>query len=157
VRCPACGDLDDRVVDSRTSEDGTAIRRRRECASCGRRFTTFERADELPLVVRKRSGAREPFDRAKIVAGLQAATKNRPVSADDLEALAASVEDHCRLEGGEVTSEAVGLAVLERLRDLDQVASVRFASVYKEFDDPSDFARELRLLTKETAPKGTDL
>ena len=145
------------MVDSRTSEDGTAIRRRRECASCGRRFTTFERADELPLVVRKRSGAREPFDRAKIVAGLQAATKNRPVSADDLEALAASVEDHCRLEGGEVTSEAVGLAVLERLRDLDQVASVRFASVYKEFDDPSDFARELRLLTKETAPKGTDL
>lgn len=156
MRCPACGNLDDRVVDSRTSEDGTAIRRRRECAGCGRRFTTFERADELPLFVRKRSGAREPFDRAKIVAGLQAATKNRPVSADELEALAASVEDHCRLEGGEVTSAAVGLAVLERLRDLDQVSSVRFASVYKEFDDPSDFARELRLLTKETAPKGTE-
>jgi transcriptional repressor NrdR len=156
VRCPACGNLDDRVVDSRTSEDGSAIRRRRECAACGRRFTTFERADELPLVVRKRSGLREPFDRSKIVGGLRAATKNRPVSSDDLDALAASVEEHCRLEGGEVTSEAVGLAVLERLRALDQVSSVRFASVYKEFDDPSDFARELRLLTKETAPKGTD-
>ena len=184
MRCPACGNLDDRVVDSRTSEDGTAIRRRRECASCGRRFTTFERADELPLFVRKRSGAREPFDRTKIVAGLQAATKNRPVAADDLEALAASVEDHCRLEGGEVTSEAVGLAVLERLaaaveehcrleggevtseavglavlerlREVDQVASVRFASVYKEFDDPADFARELGLLTKSTAPKAPE-
>jgi transcriptional repressor NrdR len=151
-----CGNLDDRVVDSRTSEDGTAIRRRRECAACGRRFTTFERADELPLFVRKRSGMREPFDRAKIVAGLRAATKNRPVTSDQLEALASGVEDHCRLEGGEVTSEAVGLAVLERLRDLDQVSSVRFASVYKEFDDPADFARELRLLTKETAPKGTE-
>jgi transcriptional repressor NrdR len=151
-----CGNLDDRVVDSRTSEDGTAIRRRRECAACGRRFTTFERADELPLNVAKRSGLREPFDRTKIVAGLRAATKNRPVTSDQLEALASEVEDHCRLEGGEVTSEAVGLAVLERLRALDQVSSVRFASVYKEFDDPSDFARELRLLTKETAPKGTE-
>jgi transcriptional repressor NrdR len=151
-----CGNLDDRVVDSRTSEDGTAIRRRRECAACGRRFTTFERADELPLNVAKRSGLREPFDRAKIVAGLRAATKNRPVTSDQLEALASEVEDHCRLEGGEVTSEAVGLAVLERLRGLDQVSSVRFASVYKEFDDPADFARELRLLTKETAPKGTE-
>jgi len=156
MRCPACGNVDDRVVDSRTSEDGTAIRRRRECASCGRRFTTFERADELPLFVRKRSGMREPFDRSKIVAGLLAATKSRPVTSDQLEALASSVEDHCRLEGGEVTSEAVGLAVLERLRELDQVSSVRFASVYKEFDDPADFARELHLLTKETAPKGTD-
>jgi transcriptional repressor NrdR len=144
------------VVDSRTSEDGTAIRRRRECAGCGRRFTTFERADELPLNVAKRSGLREPFDRTKIVAGLRAATKNRPVTSDQLEALASSVEDHCRLEGGEVTSESVGLAVLERLRELDQVSSVRFASVYKEFDDPADFARELHLLTKETAPKGTE-
>jgi transcriptional repressor NrdR len=153
VRCPACGNLDDRVVDSRTSDDGTAIRRRRECLTCSRRFTTFERADELPLVVRKRSGHREPFDRSKIVAGLEAAAKNRPVDADDLERLAAAVEEHCRLEGGEVTSEAVGLAVLERLRDIDQVASVRFASVYKEFDDPADFARELGLLTKSTAPK----
>jgi transcriptional repressor NrdR len=157
VRCPACGNLDDRVVDSRTSEDGTAIRRRRECLTCGRRFTTFERPDELPLVVRKRSGHREPFDRAKIVAGLQAATKNRPVRTEELDALAASVEEHCRLEGGEVSSEGVGLAVLERLRQLDQVASVRFASVYKEFDDPADFARELRELTKSSAPKAPDI
>jgi transcriptional repressor NrdR len=138
------------------SDDGTAIRRRRECTTCGRRFTTFERADEQPLVVRKRSGHREPFDRTKIVAGLRAAAKNRPVPVDSLEALAATVEEHCRLEGGEVTSEAVGRAVLERLRQLDQVASVRFASVYKEFDDPADFATELGLLTKSTAPKAPD-
>jgi transcriptional repressor NrdR len=156
VRCPACGNLDDKVVDSRTSEDGSAIRRRRECLTCGRRFTTFERGDELPLVVRKRSGHREPFDRAKIVLGLRAAAKNRPITTDELETLAAAVEEHCRLEGGEVTSQAVGLAVLERLRAVDPVASVRFASVYKEFDSPADFERELGLLTKETAPKARD-
>ncbi len=153
VRCPGCSSLEDRVVDSRASEDGSAIRRRRACLGCGRRFTTFERVEEVPLVVEKRSGERQPFDRSKIVAGLRSAAKNRPVSEADLEALAADVEDQLRLDGGEVPSERVGVAVLERLRDLDQVAYVRFASVYKEFDDPADFAAELRLLTKSTAPK----
>lgn len=104
-------------------------------------------------MVVKRSGEREPFDREKIVAGVQAAAKNRPVGADQLDRLASAVEDDLRLAGGDVTSAQVGMAVLEQLRATDQVAAVRFASVYKEFDDPADFARELGLLTKDSAPK----
>jgi transcriptional repressor NrdR len=152
--------LDDRVVDSRTADDGSAIRRRRECLRCGRRFTTYERLDEVVLVVRKRSGAREPFDRDKVVSGLRAAAKSRPIGDDALQAVAADVEEALRLGGGrDVRSEQIGLAVLERLRELDQVAYVRFASVYKGFDDPADFERELTLLAKSTAPKsrGDDL
>ena len=153
MRCPACASVDDKVVDSRASEDGSAIRRRRECLACGRRFTTFERLEEVPLTVVKRSGDREPFERDKIVAGVQAATKSRPVSAEEHEALAAAVEESLRLDGPEVRSEQVGVAVLERLRELDQVAYVRFVSVYKEFDDPADFERVVGLLTKQTEPK----
>jgi transcriptional repressor NrdR len=153
VRCPACSSLDDKVVDSRQADDGSAIRRRRECLQCGRRFTTFERVEEVPLLVVKRSGEREPFDRSKVVAGLQAATKNRPVTPAQLEAVATEVEEVMRLEGPEVTSQQVGLAVLDRLRHLDEVAYVRFASVYKGFDDPSDFEREVGLLTKNAEPK----
>lgn len=153
VRCPRCSAEDDKVVDSRASEDGSAIRRRRECLACGRRFTTFERVEEIPLVVLKRSGAREPFDRDKIVAGLRSATKNRPVDEDRLVALAVEVEDQLRLAGGDVRSDQVGRVVLDGLRALDQVAYVRFASVYKEFSDPADFARELAHLTKDTEPK----
>ncbi len=153
VRCPACSHLDDKVVDSRQADDGTTIRRRRECLACGQRFTTFERLEEVPLVVLKRSGDRVPFDRSKIVEGIASAAKGRPVSDDAIAALAADLEDQLRLLGPEVTSEQIGLAVLERLRDLDQVAYVRFASVYKGFDDPADFQREVRLLTKATAPK----
>lgn len=142
------------MVDSRASEDGQAIRRRRECLACGHRFTTFERVEEVALVVVKRSGEREEFTRDKVVAGLAAATKNRPVTDEQRAALAAAVEESLRLEGaGEVASVRIGVAVLERLRQLDQVASVRFASVYKEFDDPTDFAREVGLLTKATEPK----
>lgn len=160
MRCPACGSFDDKVVDSRQSEDGASIRRRRSCLSCQRRFTTFERLEEVPLVVVKRSGDREPFDRAKVVAGLVAATKARPVDADQLDELATAVEDSLRLEGAEVATHEVGRAVLERLRDLDVVAAVRFASVYKEFVDLADFERELTeltasgpALTKATEPK----
>jgi transcriptional repressor NrdR len=154
VRCPACSSLDDRVIDSRTSDDGGTIRRRRECAGCGRRFTTYERIDEVPVVVVKRSGDREPFDRMKIVVGLRAAAKSRPLSDDQLEAIATDVEDQLRMAGaGDVSSERVGLVVLDQLRELDQVAYMRFASVYKGFDDAADFEREITLLTKETAPK----
>jgi transcriptional repressor NrdR len=153
MRCPACAASDDKVVDSRLAEDGGAIRRRRECLMCGRRFTTFERLEETPTVVVKRSGHREPFDRAKIVAGLRSACKNRPVSADQLDELAADVEESVRLDGPELSSESIGRAVLDRLRSLDEVAYLRFASVYKGFDDADDFAREMRLLTKATAPK----
>ena len=146
-------------MDSRQSEDGTSIRRRRACLDCQRRFTTFERLEEVPLLVVKRSGDREPFDRAKVVAGLALATKGRPVDDDQLDQLALAVEESLRLEGSEVTADHVGQRVLERLRDVDVVAAVRFASVYKEFDDLADFERELDELTraagltKATEPK----
>ena len=153
VRCPACAHDDTRVIDSRSADDGAAIRRRRECPACRYRFTTYERIDEVPLVVVKRSGEREPFVRAKIVAGLQAAAKGRPVTVEQLDALAIGVEDSLRLTGSEVSSAQVGLAVLERLRLLDEVAYLRFASVYKNFDAAADFQRELALLAKESAPK----
>ena len=153
MRCPACSGLEDKVVDSRLADDGAAIRRRRECVHCGRRFTTYERLEELPLIVVKRSGQRQPFERGKIVAGLRAAAKNRPLRGDQLEALAAEVEEAMRLEGPDVTSQQVGVDVLDRLRSLDEVAYVRFASVYKDFSDAGDFEREVGLLTKSTEPK----
>ena len=148
-----CASLDDKVVDSRIAEEGAAIRRRRECLACGRRFTTYERLDDVPLLVIKRSGHREPWDRSKVVAGVQAAAKNRPMGEEAIDDLALGVEEEVRLAGGEVASEQVGLAILDRLRKLDEVAYLRFASVYKGFDDADDFAREARLLTKATAPK----
>jgi transcriptional repressor NrdR len=153
MRCPACSSFDDRVVDTRLAEEGSAIRRRRECLRCGRRFTTYERFEDLPLVVIKRSGQIQPFDRAKIVAGVRAAAKNRPVSPKQMEALAVDVEESLRLEGHDATTQQVGRAVLERLRELDEVAYVRFASVYKGFSDAGDFEREIGLLTKSTDPK----
>jgi transcriptional repressor NrdR len=145
--------MDDKVVDSRAAEDGAAIRRRRECLTCGRRFTTYERLEEVPFVIVKRSGQRESFDRAKVVAGVVAAAKNRPVTPTDAAALAADVEEGLRLLGNEVTSQQVGLAVLDRLRSLDEVTYLRFASVYKGFSGALDFQREAGLLTKDTAPK----
>ena len=152
-----CASLDDKVVDSRQADDGVAIRRRRECLGCGRRFTTFERVEELPLVVVKRSGDREPFDRDKVATGIRLAAKGRPIEADGggeaLDELINAVEDALRLEGGEVSSEAVGRSVLERLREADPVAAVRFASVYLGFDDLSDFEREIKALSKRTEPK----
>lgn len=152
VRCPWCANLDDRVVDSRLADDGAAIRRRRECAACGRRYTTYERLEQTPLWVIKRGGDREPFDRAKVIAGARAAAKNRPVDAEALTTLAQEVEDALR-GMSEVTSQQIGVAVLERLRSLDDVAYLRFASVYKGFEDIGDFAREVGLLTKTTEPK----
>jgi len=153
VRCPWCLADDDRVVDSRVAEDGSAIRRRRECSGCGHRYTTFERIDEIPLIVIKRSGLRQPFDQAKLIDGLRAATKNRPVTKDQLEVVARDVEEELREAGWEATSEQVGLAVLEHLAVVDEVAYLRFASVYKGFEDVDDFRREVGLLTKTTAPK----
>jgi transcriptional repressor NrdR len=152
MRCPTCTSLDDKVVDSRLADDGVAIRRRRECLGCGRRFTTFERIEEVGLVVVKRSGLREPFKRSKVVAGVRAAAKNRPVGPEQLEELAADVEEALRLEGSEASSARVGAIVLERLRALDEVAYVRFASVYKGFDAPGDFEREVLALTQEPPP-----
>ena len=141
------------MVDSRLTDEGGAIRRRRECLSCGRRFTTFERVDELPLWVIKRSGQREPFDRAKLIAGVRAATKNRPVSEEAMAELAQQVEDALRAGTTEPSTQQVGVAVLEHLKAVDDVAYVRFASVYKGFEDLGDFEREVGLLTKTTEPK----
>ncbi len=140
-------------MDSRLAEDGGAIRRRRECLSCGQRFTTFERVDEAPLWIMKRSGLREPFDRAKIVLGVRSACKNRPVTDAQMEDLAQRVEDVLRADSAEPTSQQVGVAVLEQLQALDDVAYLRFASVYKGFEDIGDFQREVATLTKTTEPK----
>jgi transcriptional repressor NrdR len=157
VRCPGCGSSDDKVVDSRQADDGTSIRRRRACVECGRRFTTFERVEETPLVVVKRSGDRQPFDREKVAVGVRLAAKGRPIEADGgaaLDALVVGVEDELRLSGlSEVPTEVVGRSVLERLREADAVAAVRFASVYLGFDDLSDFEREIKALSKRTEPK----
>jgi transcriptional repressor NrdR len=139
---------EDKVVDSRAAEDGAAIRRRRECLACGRRFTTYERIDEVPIIVLKGDGSRQPFERDKVAAGVQLAATGRPVDGDAVLALAAEVEEEARLLGPEVTSEKIGILVLERLRVLDQVAALRFASVYKGFDDLADFAREITELAK---------
>jgi transcriptional repressor NrdR len=147
--------MDDKVIDSRMADNGAATRRRRECLGCGRRYTTFERVEEVPLVVVKRSGNREPFERAKILDGIRRAAKNRPISEDDISALAAAVEEQVREVGSEVGSELVGKAVLDQLRALDPVAYLRFASVYKGFEDLTDFEREVGLLQKTTTPKGT--
>jgi transcriptional repressor NrdR len=154
MRCPYCNNEEDKVVDSRMAEEGRAIRRRRECLACARRYTTFERPEEVPLLVAKRSGEEEPFDRVKITSGLYAAVKNRPVTEAEIEALADDVEEAMRADGRRpVPSAEVGREVLERLRNLDDVAYLRFASVYKDFQELNDFERELGLLQKKTAPK----
>lgn len=154
MRCPFCGHPEDKVVDSRTAEDGRAIRRRRECESCGQRYTTYERMEEVGLLVEKRSGEREPFDLEKIVSGVRKAIKNRRVSEDDLIKLAEDVMDSVRTGAGNVVKSAdIGKEILERLRELDEVAYLRFASVYKDFQELNDFERELGLLQKKVPPK----
>ena len=136
------------MVDSRAADDATAIRRRRECLGCGCRFTTYERVEEVPLVVLKGDGSREPFDRTKVAAGVRLAATGRPVDEATIDELAAAVEEEVRDLGPEVPSEKVGIAVLEGLRRLDAVAALRFASVYKGFDDLADFAQEITELKK---------
>ena len=137
MRCPFCRESDSRVVDSRTSEDGAAIRRRRQCRHCGRRFTTME-ATSLSVI--KRSGVTEEFSRQKIMSGVRKACQGRPVSDDDLAKLAQRVEENIRSRGiAEIDADEVGLTILEPLRELDQVAYLRFASVYQGFDSLEDF------------------
>ncbi len=157
MRCPYCRYADSRVVDSREAEDGQLIRRRRHCPECGRRFTTVE---EAVLAVVKRSGVTEPFSRAKIIAGVRKACQGRPVDEDAIALLAQRVEETIRARGAaEVPSHDVGLAILGPLRDLDEVAYLRFASVYRSFDSLSDFEREIAALraaasSRETAASG---
>jgi transcriptional repressor NrdR len=144
VFCPYCKNPDSRVIDSRAAEDGTAIRRRRACPSCGRRFTTQE---TVILMVGKRSGATEPFTRDKIVKGVRRACQGRPVTEDQLAILAQQVEDDMRSRGcAEVPSHEVGLAILRPLRELDEVAYLRFASVYRGFESLTDFEEEIAAL-----------
>ncbi|CAB4596895.1 MAG: transcriptional regulator NrdR [Actinomycetes bacterium] len=148
MRCPRCRVDDTKVIDSREADEGASIRRRRVCGSCQHRFTTYERLEEVPMIVIKSNGARQPFDRGKIVRGVAAAGKGRPVSLDQIHQLAEDVEDELRFAEGDLTSERVGRAVLERLRTIDEVLYLRFASVYKGFDAAADFQRELSLLKK---------
>ncbi|HSV72710.1 MAG TPA: transcriptional regulator NrdR [Chthonomonadales bacterium] len=140
MRCPFCRAREDRVLDSREAPDGTTIRRRRECKSCGRRYTTFEQIEEMVVYVAKRNGRREPFSRQKILAGLRLACKGRPVSPTVLDDMADEIERllYNRLEK-EVPSVEIGEMVMERLRTIDQVAYVRFASVYRQFEDATQF------------------
>ena len=145
MKCPFCGHEEDKVVDSRTSSDGVAIRRRRECLQCGKRFTTYEHVEEQPLMVIKKDGRREPFDRHKLLAGLVKACEKRPVSMDDLEGLVDELERELSQHfEREVASREIGERVMRKLHALDPVAYVRFASVYREFKDVEQFMRELK-------------
>lgn len=148
MRCPKCGCEDSKVVDSRPAENNDSIRRRRECEQCGFRFTTYERREELPLVVIKSDGKKEPFDREKLMRGLVRATVKRDIDISELDNLIASIESDLRDEGtNEVTSSVLGEMVLKRLAGLDKVAYVRFASVYRDFQDIDEFSAELRRLS----------
>lgn len=149
MRCLWCEADNDRVVDSRLVEQGHAVRRRRECRSCGKRFSTFERIDDAGLVVVKQDGTKEAYDRSKVVSGMRKAIGNRPVDEDQIERTADRVEERLRRKGPEVTTDQVGVEVLARLAKLDEVAYMRFASVYKDFQELTDFERELGLLQKK--------
>jgi transcriptional repressor NrdR len=150
VKCPFCGSQDNGVVDSRETEDGRAIRRRRSCGSCTRRFTTYERLEEQPLTVVKKDGSRTPFDRLKLIAGMRRACEKRPVPVARIEKVAADIERKAQELGEkEISSRWYGEQVMDALRELDAVAYVRFASVYRSFRDVDEFARELEALREK--------
>jgi transcriptional repressor NrdR len=147
MRCPFCSHIEDKVVDSRESKDGDSIRRRRECLGCGRRFTSYERIDEIPYMVVKKDGNRESFDRNKVLAGLFRAAEKRPISTTQLEAIADEVEKNVQDSlDRELPTSDIGKLIMRRLKSLDKVAYVRFASVYLEFEDLSAFMSELKTL-----------
>lgn len=144
MKCPYCGHLESKVVDSRPAEEGASIRRRRECLSCRKRFTTYETMESLPLMVIKKDGSRQSFERGKVMAGLIRACEKRPISYQTLEGLVAEIEQALQNQiDREVSSSQIGELVLERLKKLDEVAYVRFASVYREFKDINSFMAEL--------------
>jgi transcriptional repressor NrdR len=154
VHCPYCRHTDSKVLDSRVAEDGTSIRRRRQCPSCERRFTTVE---QMQLVVVKRSGVIEPFQREKVISGVRKACKGRPVTEDQLARLGQLVEDSLRASGQpEIPADEVGVAILGPLRELDEVAYLRFASVYRQFRSVDDFEAEIALLRVEQEPTGIE-
>ena len=151
MKCPYCGHLEDKVVDSRESKEGEVIRRRRECLGCGKRFTSYERIDQIPHMVVKKDGRREPFDREKVLAGLRRACEKRPVPTRTLESIADRVEAMVQESPDrEVSTGVIGEFLMERLRELDRVAFVRFASVYRDFKDVDQFMATLKGLLETT-------
>jgi transcriptional repressor NrdR len=152
MRCPFCHSTEDRVVDSRTSQEGRAVRRRRECIACGRRFTTYEYVEERPLLIVKRDGSSEAFDRHKVLTSIQLPCAKRPISGSEIELMVNAVEDElARLNLEEVPSDKIGEFVMEQLRTRDYVAYVRYASVYRNFQDLDEFYEELKDLTDKQA------
>jgi transcriptional repressor NrdR len=152
MRCPYCSGTEDKVVDSRTSQEGRAVRRRRECLNCGRRYTTYEYVEERQLLVTKRDGSSEPYDRNKLLRSLQLPCVKRPVSGGELQEMAAEIEDElARLGSDEVQSHVIGERAMEKLRGRDYVAFVRYASVYRNFQDLDEFYEELRDLRAKRA------
>ena len=153
MRCPFCGHIEDKVVDSRESREGDTIRRRRECLSCGRRFTSYERLEEVPILIVKKDGRREPFDRQKLLRGIMSACQKRPVSLGRLEEAAGDIQAKLiELADPEVPSRNLGELVMDALKQIDSVAYVRFASVYRDFKDLPDFVRALEGLMPNSAP-----
>lgn len=152
MRCPYCGETEDRVVDSRTSREGRAVRRRRECASCSRRFTTYEYVEERPLSVIKSDGSPETYDREKLLRSIQLPCAKRPVSPSEIEAMVDAIEDELQTRGSdEVESRLIGELVMDQLKRRDHVAYVRFASVYRDFKDIDEFVEELQDLSARRA------
>ena len=149
MRCPYCGSLDDKVIESRTMANGESIRRRRECLSCGYRFTSYERIEEKPFMVIKRDGRMEPFDLEKLSKGIERALEKRPVSTGMIEQIVNEIEDQAYTKGKstrEISTTDLGELVLDRLHDVDKVAYIRFASVYKHFNDLDEFVNEVNRL-----------
>ena len=149
MKCPYCAHLGDKVVDSRESKEGDVIRRRRECLECGKRFTSYERIDEIPYMVVKKDGTREPFSREKVLSGVMKACEKRPIPTAKIEALVNQVEKYVQeSRERERSTERIGEQIMRRLKELDKVAYVRFASVYLDFKDVSEFMSELRTLVR---------
>ena len=150
MKCPFCSHRDSRVVDSRSVEDGSSIRRRRECPECGRRFTTYEKYEETPLVVSKKDGRRELFDSKKLLGGLLKAFEKRPIAYEKVQEIAEKIERELRMRGeSEVNSTVIGEIVMDKLKDLHEVAYVRFASIYREFKDVNTFMSEIKKILEK--------
>ena len=151
MKCPSCGYLESKVIDSRPTEEGRSIRRRRECLECGARFTTFETLESYPILVIKKNGTREAFDRTKIMNGLIKACQKRPVTMEQLEKVVSDIENELQNSlNHEIQSQKIGEMIIEKLKKIDEVAYVRFASVYREFKDLDTFMRELAALKNES-------
>ena len=156
MRCPYCGSRDDKVIESRTMANGESLRRRRECVSCGYRFTSYERIEEKPFMVIKRDGRRQPFDRTKLEKGIDRALEKRPVATSMIENIINDIEDRAIIAGKanrEISTAELGEFVLERLYDIDKVAYIRFASVYKHFENLEEFVTEVNNLSKKNREK----